>query len=30
MIDAKITSFDTDSKPENYDFGDVVLANSTG
>ena len=25
MIDAKITSFDTDSKPENYDFGDVVL-----
>ena len=25
MIDAKITSFDTDSKPEKYDFGDVVL-----
>ena len=25
MIDAKITSFDTDSKPENYDFGNVVL-----
>jgi len=25
MIDAKITSFDTDSKPENYDLGDVVL-----
>ena len=25
MIDAKITSFDTDSKPENYKFGDVVL-----
>ena len=25
MIDAKITSFDTDSKSENYDFGDVVL-----
>ena len=25
MIDAKITSFNTDSKPENYDFGDVVL-----
>ena len=25
MIDAKITSFDTDSKQENYDFGDVVL-----
>ena len=25
MIDAKITSFDTDSKPENYEFGDVVL-----
>tara|TARA_X000001036_G_scaffold2579_1_gene2308 strand:- start:742 stop:1596 length:855 start_codon:yes stop_codon:yes gene_type:complete len=25
MIDAKITSFDTDSKPENFDFGDVVL-----
>ena len=25
MIDAKITSFDTDSKPENFEFGDVVL-----
>ena len=25
MIDAKITSFDTDSKPENFDFGDLVL-----
>ena len=25
MIDAKITSFDTDSKPENFDFGYVVL-----
>ena len=25
MIDAKITSFDTDSKPENFGFGDVVL-----
>ena len=25
MIDAKITSFDTDSKPENFKFGDVVL-----
>ena len=25
MIDAKITSFDTDSKPENFYFGDVVL-----
>ena len=25
MIDAKITSFDTDSKAENYEFGDVVL-----
>ena len=25
MIDAKITSFHTDSKPENYEFGDVVL-----
>ncbi len=25
MIDAKITSFDTDSKSENYEFGDVVL-----
>ena len=25
MIDAKITSFDTDSKRENYEFGDVVL-----
>lgn len=25
MVDAKITSFDTDSKPENYEFGDVVL-----
>jgi [lysine-biosynthesis-protein LysW]---L-2-aminoadipate ligase len=25
MIDAKITSFDTDSNPENYEFGDVVL-----
>ena len=25
MIDAKITSFNTDSKPENYQFGDVVL-----
>jgi len=25
MIDAKITSFDTDSNPENYKFGDVVL-----
>ena len=25
MIDAKITSFDTDSKPENYQFGDVVI-----
>ena len=25
MIDAKITSFDSDSKPENFDFGDVVL-----
>ena len=25
MIDAKITSFDTDSKPENFDFGDGVL-----
>jgi len=25
MIDAKITSFDTDSKPENYEFGNVVL-----
>ena len=25
MVDAKITSFDTDSKPENFEFGDVVL-----
>jgi len=25
MIDAKITSFDTNSKPENFEFGDVVL-----
>ena len=25
MIDAKITSFDTDSKHEDYEFGDVVL-----
>jgi len=25
MIDAKITSFDTDSKPENFEFGNVVL-----
>ena len=25
MIDAKITSFDTDSKPENFKFGDVVI-----
>ena len=25
MIDAKITSFDTDSKRDNYEFGDVVL-----
>jgi len=25
MIDAKSTSFDTDSKPENFEFGDVVL-----
>ena len=25
MIDAKITSFDTDSKRKNYEFGDVVL-----
>ena len=25
MIDAKITSFDTDSKPVNFKFGDVVL-----
>ena len=25
MIDAKITRFNTDSKPENYQFGDVVL-----
>ena len=25
MIDAKITSFDTDSKLEDYEFGDVVL-----
>ena len=25
MIDAKITSFNTDSKPESYQFGDVVL-----
>jgi [lysine-biosynthesis-protein LysW]--L-2-aminoadipate ligase len=25
MIDAKITSFDTDSEPKNYEFGDVVL-----
>ena len=25
MIDGKITSCDTDSKPENFDFGDVVL-----
>lgn len=25
LIDAKITQFDTDSKPENYDFGDTVL-----
>ena len=25
MIDAKITSFDTDSEQENYEFGDVVL-----
>ena len=25
MIDAKITSFDTDSKREDYEFGDVVL-----
>ena len=25
MIDAKITSFDTDSKPENFEFGDVVI-----
>jgi [lysine-biosynthesis-protein LysW]--L-2-aminoadipate ligase len=25
MIDAKITSFDTNSKSENYEFGDVVL-----
>ena len=25
MIDAKITSCDTDSKPENFEFGDVVL-----
>jgi [lysine-biosynthesis-protein LysW]--L-2-aminoadipate ligase len=25
MIDAKITSFDTDSKPDNFEFGDVVL-----
>ena len=25
MVDAKITSFDTDSKPENFKFGDVVL-----
>ena len=25
MIDAKVTSFDTDSKPENFEFGDVVL-----
>ena len=25
MIDAKITSFDTDSKVEDYEFGDVVL-----
>ena len=25
MIDAKITRFDTDSKRENYEFGDVVL-----
>ena len=25
MIDAKITSFDTDSKTEDYEFGDVVL-----
>jgi [lysine-biosynthesis-protein LysW]---L-2-aminoadipate ligase len=25
MIDAKITSFDTNSKPEDFEFGDVVL-----
>ena len=25
MVDAKITSFDTDSKPSNFEFGDVVL-----
>ena len=25
MIDAKITSFDTDSEQKNYEFGDVVL-----
>ena len=25
MVDAKITSFDIDSKPENFEFGDVVL-----
>jgi [lysine-biosynthesis-protein LysW]---L-2-aminoadipate ligase len=25
MVDAKITSFHTDSKPENFQFGDVVL-----
>ncbi|MBT4454470.1 MAG: lysine biosynthesis protein LysX [Candidatus Nitrosopelagicus sp.] len=25
MIDAKITSFNTDSKPKSYQFGDVVL-----
>ena len=25
MVDAKITSFDTNSKPENFEFGDVVL-----
>ena len=25
MVDAKITSFDTDSKPEDFEFGDVVL-----
>jgi len=25
MVDAKITSFDTDSKPKNFEFGDVVL-----
>ena len=25
MVDAKITSFDTDSRPKNFEFGDVVL-----